>query len=862
MDIPKQARKKIALRKRVRQFRKKPRFLREPKAKPLAKELAQSDLSPAEISKLIGRPYGYFHEALRQHGIKKPRHSPRHITWADEALCVIVDAFQASQEFFRYKVEDRGNIRDLKNTLLEKISVIQQKAGERGKITWDAVRLAAGRLGADDLKRIGREKAPLPLVWTNLKKSEKEKAPSPPLPPVRAWPEPPELIMDAEQFAKPGFPVGFMSRIDWRSDGFREAEVFRGAEIFCAKGCRFFVINAGLVHKQWVKGFVGEYTAGIPKAKRAGAFNAALEEIARGLAFAIPRVRHPTEKGKFIRWYITPSFTHDGPYGDIIAEKLKALRTDDIDIHYPKKGPLIVKEINKNIGIVNSRRSRMPTEYHSNAAERDIKDFETLNANYIYDIYSVGGHASFVHNPRGGERRVPYFTIPAAHRLQGDRVAENQEGVVVLRWSADGSTYSVCGFPLRDRSRDERMYIAGIKEGAKKIHQKIVDVVKQKGAVTAGVLEDALGVPREAIEREIQFLVEPKRSTRKTWPGLYYDPSSRTYDFHSDWIQETLRYPKLSKDWKENRMLVFGCLHAGYCTSDYEYFVRRYPEIILARDVDTLVGVGDFIAGLHHDFLCTGEVFGGLNNDKQETFAAELTATVMMTVFRERFKAAVEAVKPQNSAGVSACIERSLLNFVYTIGNHDEWQKRDGSTPLETFRGKLIGILAGNIQKILVDMHLPAAEGADIVRSRVTLVPQHRPHFELSSGLTMGLHHPFMARAKTSSLRAQEMLKFLYECQVVCVANFHTSIMTEGWERVLGQRAVVQVGTMAIGTSFEMSKMKRVDFGPLFLRVRAQNKRIIMTETEAFPDPILCDPIAEGTDPEQLKTRLGLLRAR
>ena len=600
-------------------------------------------------------------------------------------------------------------------------------------------------------------------------------------------------------------------------------------------------------------------------AEKVKKFEEVLDGAAKGLASMLPRVPHPKEKNKFIRWYISTSVQHDGPYGEEIARRLQMLRPDDIRIHDPQKGPLIVKGIDKRIGVVSTHRNRLPSEYHSNADERAIKDFEARTASDEYDMYAVGGHASSVHNPRGGERTIPYFGIGACHRLQGEKVAENQENVRVLEWEENGSNYFLRTFPLRDWSRNERLCITGIKEGANATHERIVGVIKEIGAVTEGVLEDALDIPREKIKREIQFLVEPKASSRKTWPALYYDPFSQTYDFHPEWIERTLRYPKLSKVWVEHRLLMFACLHAGYTTADYEYFVKKFPEIILARGVDTLVGVGDFIAGLHHDFLCTGQVFGGLNNTEQEIFAAELVATVVMRVFREHFAKLLVGRKTRASISAEDArqhVVSALLKIVHIVGNHDDWQAKDGSTPLVHFRNTLIAILADEIQKIFVHARLPSIDVADIVRSKVIYVPASRPVWQMPAGIVMGLHHPYMARAKTSSLRAQEALRFLGGCHVVGIANFHTAIFTESWEPSVGQRIATQVGTMATQTEFEMTKGKRVDFGPLYVRVRVQDGRIIMTETSAFSDPILQDPIPKGTDPEQLKTRLGLLRAR
>jgi len=204
--------------------------------------------------------------------------------------------------------------------------------------------------------------------------------------------------------------------------------------------------------------------------------------------------------------------------------------------------------------------------------------------------------------------------------------------------------------------------------------------------------------------------------------------------------------------------------------------------------------------------------------------------------------------------------EDALLHFVFRVGNHDDWQSEEGVTPLALFEKILVAILTREIRGLLVEKGLNGLDVVELVNRRVTLVPHHKPVYRLPSGLLMGLHHPYMARAKTTSLRAQELLK-ASDCHVEASANFHTAIVTESWQPDMGQRIVVQVGTMVLHTGYELGKMKLIDFGPIYLRVRSQDGRIIMTESGAFPDPILKGPIPKGTNPEDLKKKLGLLRA-
>lgn len=678
----------------------------------------------------------------------------------------------------------------------------------------------------------------------------------------RNWSTPLVLDSDIENWKRPGARIGFCSRIDYKSPGYRSGLVIRDAEIFAAEGCHFNVIAGGLVSKHWLKKRVKEVCEEEGyKSKDDKEFgrNWVLDEAARELASVIPQVKRPDKASKFVRWYIFTSMPYDGAEGEEVARRLQALRPDDVR-YRGDSGKLLIKRINKYIWVINPRKHRLPSKYHSTAAEREIEDREGQTSQDLPDVWGVGIFASSLHKPKG-ERKVAYFTIPASHRLEEVTVAENQEGVRVFEYVDDtGSNYIVRTFPLKDWTRNERHCITGIKDGATKEHKAIVEVIKSSGARTVGELQEALGGSRKELEKTIQFLVEDKMSSRKTWPGLHYNKSSQSYDFHLDWLQETLRYPALKKEWSEDSMLLFGCLHAGYTTTDYEYFVEKYPETILRHNVKMLVGLGDFVAGLKHNMLCRGDVFGGLNYSEQEELAANLVATVIFKVFKKRFCAALSGKNGRkiSSSEVLEMVEEALIYFAFRVGNHDDWQSEEGITPLALFKIKLTSALTQAVRAALADKGLNGMDIAGLVDKHVTFVPYHNPVYRLPSGLLLGLHHPYMARAKTTSLRAQELLK-ASDCQIEGSANFHTAIVTESWQSDLGQRIVAQVGTMVLHTGYELNKMKIVDFGPIYLRVRSQDGRIIMTESGAFPESILKEPIPKWTNLDDLKKKLKLI---
>jgi len=139
-------------------------------------------------------------------------------------------------------------------------------------------------------------------------------------------------------------------------------------------------------------------------------------------------------------------------------------------------------------------------------------------------------------------------------------------------------------------------------------------------------------------------------------------------------------------------------------------------------------------------------------------------------------------------------------------------------------------------------------------------LPDFEQIYRLASGLTLGCRHPGMARADTTSLRAQKALDAL-GTQIVGIANFHVATTVRKWRPDLGQCVAVQAATQVIYTPFEGSKMKKLDFGPIFLRVLSKDGRIYMDETAYFNKPMLKEPFKKSIDVDQLKDSLGLLRA-
>jgi len=672
--------------------------------------------------------------------------------------------------------------------------------------------------------------------------------------------------IDKEAWEIPGARVGFLSGIAYKSDGYRAGLIKLGFDVFKQEAIHFNVLNGGIVSKQYISNELKKRLFGTHKDFRPFIIDNFLNETAQELASVIPKIKKPKatgENGEYVRLYVMTSLPHDGMFGEEIVKRLQGLRPEDIR-HYKQGGDrLEVKQpegvTNKIIWSINPKKSRLPTKYHSQAAEREIDDKRGQTTKEFPELWAVGPFGSNIHKP-SGERDEPYITMGVLRRLEEVFVAENQISVSIVEYTPDGDRF-VRVWDLKDIVANELSYITGIKNGANDIHRSIVDIIKKRRPITIGLISDELGIERKTIAKEIEFLVEEEKLPRKTWPGLYLDPSSQRYDFHLNWLQDQLTYPKIQPEsMVEDRILFFSCPHVGYTTTDYAYIVQEMPKRILKHNIKTMVSLGDFIAGLKYNLLERGEIFGSLNYSDQEKFAAELMGTVFMRVFEERFKNSFSGcdIQSLSPAEVEALINEALITFVYIAGNHDDWQAANGSIPLETLSDKLTSLLVRNIEAILIENKLPAVDLFGIVGKKLVRLPDYDAVYTLPSGLQIEMFHPYMARAKTTSLRAQETLD-VARCQIVGIGNFHTATVVNKWFSDKGQCVAVQAGTLAIYTMFEKRKLKVIDFGSVYLRVLSRNKRIAMTESAFFDEQVLTEPIAKWTNLDQLKEELKII---
>lgn len=655
--------------------------------------------------------------------------------------------------------------------------------------------------------------------------------------------------------------VGLISRIDYGSPGFRRAIVESCFEIFRnIEGTHFNILNTGVISRLFwdeAKKFAAEKLADkknlkqkelakvakLPASKRRAALKSVLverylQEAAEELARFIPVLKMPDpedpKKAKDVDLFIVTSAAFDGEYGETVAHFLADLRPD-IRVWNEGGSRFLVKYVDKWIWALAPQKAVwMRGDYYSTAVERVIKDKIKQTTQSAPDLFIVGGFGSSINKPKG-ELSYQYISLPNASRIEETRVSENQIGVRVLEFPLDGGQYLTRTYSFKDLVANELSFISPPAR-ANQTQKKIIEVMKARGWATPGMFKYDLDLPVSDIEKELQLLQKKKTHSRKgaNWPGITA-LSGKKYYFDLEWIKRRLKYDLPNGPWNEDKIVAFGCFHGGSIETDYEFFLNALPGKIIKNGASLIIGAGDIIEGLGHNLDRKGEVLPGMNNNTiQEQFSAHNIGTLLEKVFIAKFSDLISTGEKEK-IGLNGVIEKAFVPFQYILGNHDAWQAELGHLPLTVFHQTLVQFLTEQIEKHLSSLNLPLVSVRNIVNSRVI-----RSEFAtLPSELKICIQHPFMSRAKTTSIRPQEMLDFAkrHGCQISIGANFHVSECVEDWDLTLGQCVSMEIGTIKHGSNFERRKMKLVDQGVGYLRVLSKNSRIFMTESAFYGGP-------------------------
>jgi len=660
-----------------------------------------------------------------------------------------------------------------------------------------------------------------------------------------------------------------ISRLDYPNHGARVGLWDLAAKIAQEERVNFVYINGGLISHKSVRDRINseiataieeqkaqkELIKTLPKEDRfdvptqvevrAAVQQKVLDSIAKELAESLPVI--PGKRNKPIKLYITTSKAHnyDGPYGPDIADRLQKLRRDIVfwdqeSAKFTAKSVFTFLRnklrVPKVLWALNPSKGAWRSEYYSTSAQRLVFDKVRQTSQGLPDIWTVGTGASAINKPAGGESSRQMITIPGLHRLQEVSTSENQIGVVVVELADGNLPTSVRTYNFKDLVAKEREFIRAPKEldDEEGLSKYKLDRRSRQRAIfdeivnnipTIGMLEDALPWRRQSIERDIQHYNEHGFK-----PTIVLDDASGKYNISSDWLQHKLRYPMPNlKKLVEDSSVSYSCLHAGYRTSQYGWFLNRTVEVILDRNIKSLVGCGDFIAGLKHNLDFRGELLPGANNyDIQEEFAARLNAATMIRVFRERFNMYLSRKRKRpDERGLRKMVSRSLLYFYYTAGNHDAWVEDDGHTTLSKFNDVLKERVVEGVREHLAEHGFALKGVGAIVQEHLNYGPEH----SFPSGVTMSIRHPRQGRMKTFSGKAQQTLAAT-SGQIVYIGNFHVGCVVHEWDPEIGQRLAVQEGTIATGTDFEshMNKLVDTEFGVVHIWSDPKTQNIFKTE--------------------------------
>ena len=648
-----------------------------------------------------------------------------------------------------------------------------------------------------------------------------------------------------------GVKIGAFSRIDWGSDGFRAGLLQLMKEKFEAEGVHFVVLAGGLVSGKALKFELKEYLWGAKPADKGWMTEDFLEEQAGQLANYLPRIKSPDPEKSWCTIYIVTSPVFDGKeLGPKVAEYLTQKR-QDIKYWADVEGVFPTKQVGREITVLTPRTFGFRGEFFSTPVQTTIRRFCQTTRLSLPDLVIVGGYGVDIQKPKG-ESKVAYVGLPVLSVLYETRTgSENQVGVSVVEYLAGSDISLFRTHHFNDILAREREFI-NPPDDAPSNQKAIVDaIIKHRGGLTIGLLAHELKRSRKKLRPALEKLVNA--DAHNGWPGLVLDEGSKKYDFPLQWLQHQLLFKEPGSPRREYSAVSFGCMHGGSIFTDYKFFLEELPKVILRSGAKILVGAGDFIEGLHHDLILK-EVYLGMNYTRQEKFSALVVAEVMVRVFEQRFKEAFKHRKRWNKDELRQIIDDALLNFIYISGNHCEWTVSAGFHPLETFRSFLVDRVDYGINRVLENCGVDVGDLTRLVKSKV--VYDHQFTFG-DSEIGAGIVHPHMARAKTHSIRPQEVLNFCKD-HIVFSANFHTTIAVGEWDSGIGQRKVSQNGTIKTGTGFEDRKLKTVDKYFNFLRFVTQDNRIVMTEVAFYGAPDPAKPLDNDDAVELLRNRFDI----
>lgn len=624
--------------------------------------------------------------------------------------------------------------------------------------------------------------------------------------------------------------IGLMSRLDYGGSDYRIGLWKLAANIFKQENVNYVVLAGGLVDFKALDAKLKALLKAAKKDEKETAKQNFFRKVATFLKDNLPVMEG-------IKIYMITSPAYDGYIGEEVARVLTEMRSD-ILLYRPGGDRLELKQLNKILGVYAPKKGAwMRGDFYDTPVLRVLKDEVRRSTRGIGDVNLVGCLGSAIFQP-GDSSDIgrPYLTVPALCKISESKTGvDNQVGVAVLDFrTASPKEVTTTVYNFKDLLSDEWFFVE-TPEGIPKVQKDVVDTLRKRGPLTVGSLHDHTGHDRQAVAEALTALMQMPATA--VWSGIVQDKDDKRYYLNLEWFRDRMNY-KLPKEEKVDSFSAFACMHGGCKHSDMLYMRDALPELILKNEVDTLVGVGDFIEGLKHDLLLLGEISTGskhvLNYSKQEKLSAYLVGSAIFKVFKVRMDGLLkENGKPKiGEKRLAEMVKRALIKFVYIPGNHCGWVHPLGFDPLGTFRSELRAFLSYQVAKHLEGHDLCVHDLNEILQDRLVELDPNEP-YQVNSGLVIALLHPSMSRTKTTSIRPQEMLQKAEKVKstIVFGGNFHVGEVVHHWSFEYGQRVCLQLGTLKVKSGFEETKLKTVDFGVGFLKVWSKDGRILRTES-------------------------------
>ena len=558
-------------------------------------------------------------------------------------------------------------------------------------------------------------------------------------------------------------------------------------------------------------------------------FEEIVEQLAVELAEDLPHFQK--NDGKKVKVYIVTSPAYDGKVGHRVALRLVELRKKERDILYfgQIRSFVRLKKSAKGIVLLTPEKDVWRSRFYSAYPDRLVEDDLKRGSKAPPEMYVVGCFGSCLNRGKGS-KKFQRISLPVLHKLENTTTGENMVGIRVVKYHYNGAN-EVRTFDFKHMTANERSMIT-LPPNCSKVQARIIEDLKVHGTRSIGQWEDELEIPRDVLEKALKTLL----SRKNVKSSIMFNENSAQYSFNPKWLQKNLRFtwPDNNASWSLNTIIGFSCAHAGSVHTAEKFIVDELPEIIVEEGADVLFDAGDTIEGLKHELDRRKEVIPGFNYTKMEKLAAYMFSTAMLKSFGKRlFKALKDRdVKKVTFEETEELVSKLLVTFIYICGNHDDWELDIGLDSLALFDVLMRKLVCEGVDKILQENGLSAISSyllRNLVNKKVIAYTEDDV-YAFPSGITVGAIHYHAGRTATNSTWPERALA-QFRVHHKIVGNFHVEEQVEEFDAELGLRASDMLPTLKCKSDFESKKGKIVDFGVGVRKFWSYKGRVLITES-------------------------------